>query len=226
MVKSEWNANDDSAAARCCLFHGCAPDEVKTFLQSSGVAVCEVAGGETVPHSLREQCWSIVLRGSVRIFSDGEGGAALLNVVGTGEPFDIAALTGTRSAFPRASAITAGRSRIAFIKACDVNALLRDYPTVAANCLAFFTGRIAFLNRKIHTLSCGSAEGKLADFLLTEFRCEGDSLVVRVKTCVELASRLNMSRASLYRALGSLEERGAIARDGKRIVLLKPEALA
>lgn len=226
MVKSEWNANDDSAAARCCLFRDCAPDEVKAFLQASDVTVCEFAGGETIPPALREHCWGIVLRGSVRIFSDGEGGAALLNVVGDSEPFDIAALTGRRTAFPPVSAIAAGRCRAAFVKACDVRTLMRDYPTVAANCLAFMTGRIAFLNRKIHTLSCGSAEGKLADFLLSEFQCEDDSLVVRVKSCVELAGRLNISRASLYRALGALEERGAIARSGKHIVILDAEALA
>ena len=225
MVKIERNAHDDSTAARCCLFKGCAPKDAASFLSASGVTIFEFTGGETIPVALRENCWAIVLCGSVRIFSDNEGGTALLNIVGSGEPFDIAALTGRCAAMPASSAIAAGRCRVAFVRACDVNVLLKEYPRVAANCLAFFTGRIAFLNRKIHTLSCGSAEGKLADFLLTEFRCEDDGLVVRVRSCVELAGRLNISRASLYRALGTLEERGAIARSGKRIVILDPDAL-
>ena len=168
MVKIERNAHDDSTAARCCLFKGCAPKDAASFLSASGVTIFEFTGGETIPVALRENCWAIVLCGSVRIFSDNEGGTALLNIVGSGEPFDIAALTGRCAAMPASSAIAAGRCRVAFVRACDVNVLLKEYPRVAANCLAFFTGRIAFLNRKIHTLSCGSAEGKLADISIVD----------------------------------------------------------
>ena len=41
----------------------------------------------------------------------------------------------------------------------------------------------------------------------------------------ELAARLNMGRASLYRELQKLEERGALTRSGKAILIQKPELL-
>ena len=41
----------------------------------------------------------------------------------------------------------------------------------------------------------------------------------------ELAARLNIGRASLYRELQKLEERGALVRKGKRILVRDPDAL-
>lgn len=119
----------------------------------------------------------------------------------------------------------AGKCRVAFIGAMDTMLLMSEFPKVAANCMAFFCGRIAFLNRKIHTLSRATAEQKLADFLLSEFGVEGEKATVRIKSCVELAVRLNLSRASLYRALGTLEQSGMILRSGKLIELMDVPAL-
>ena len=46
-------------------------------------------------------------------------------------------------------------------------------------------------------------------------------------TCsmTELAARLNIGRASLYRELQKLEERGALVRKGKRILVRDPAVL-
>ena len=226
MVKSEWNANDFNIAANCCLFNGCSEDTVRDYLESSGVNVYDFSGGETVAQELRAHCWAVVLMGSVKIFSGGENGSVLLNVVGRGEIFDIAALTGRRGGGPLSVAVTVGKCRILFVTACDIMALMRDYPHIAANCFGFFTERIDFLNRRIHTLSCGSAEGRLADFLLNEFCQEDGRFLVKLKSCVELADRLGVSRASLYRALGALEDAGVIVRSGKQITILDMELLA
>ncbi len=225
MVKSEITANDFNTALTCRLFEGCGEDEVKKFWAASAVSVCDFAGGEEIPLSLRDSHWGIVLCGSVRIFSGGDGGAVLLNVVGRREPFDIASLTGRRSATPQSRVTAAGKCRIAFLTAMELTVLMSDYPRIAANCFVFFTNRIAFLNGRLHTLSCGSAEGKLANYLLSEFTHEGGSCTVRLKSCVELADRLGVSRASLYRALGALEESGVISRAGKVITICDLEAL-
>lgn len=225
LVKSEWNANDFNTALGCTLFDGCSEAAVRDYLNVSGVNVYDFSGGEEVPGELRAHCWAIVMHGSAKIFSGGEGGCVLLNVAGKGEIFDIVALTGHREGVPLSTVITAGKCRIAFIEACGIEVLMRDYPSIAANCFAFLTGRVGFLNQRIHTLSRGSAESKLADFLLNEFYQEDGRLLVKLKSCVELADRLGMSRASLYRALGTLEDSGVISRSGKRITILDRERL-
>ena len=102
---------------------------------------------------------------------------------------------------------------------------MERHPQIAANVMGFFCGRIAFLNRKIPTLSRGSVEQRLADYLLSEFTTDSGQPEVVIRSCAELAVRLNMSRASLYRALGTLEESGMIARSGKVIGLLDVAAL-
>lgn len=225
MVKSEFNANDFNTALNCCLFADCTQDEVRSYMDQSGMSVYDFSGGEEVSRELRNNCWSIVMMGSVKIFSGGEGSCVLLNVVGKCEVFDIAALTGRRGDAPPSAVITAGKCRIAFITACDIEALMSNHPKIVANCLLFFAGRVGFLNRKIHTLSCGSCESKLADFLLNEFYQEDGRFMVKLRSCVELANRLGVSRASLYRSLGTLEDSGVITRSGKLITILDMHGL-
>ena len=218
--------DDLAAAAKCPLFQGCADDEMIRFFTHCGVNVFSFRTGETLPPQVRANCWGIVISGSVRIFSGSEsGGTMLLNVVGSGQPFDISSLAGCAGSPVMSEVRAAGKCRVAFIGAMDTMLLMSEFPKVAANCMAFFCGRIAFLNRKIHTLSRATAEQKLADFLLSEFGVEGEKATVRIKSCVELAVRLNLSRASLYRALGTLEQSGMILRSGKLIELMDVPAL-
>ncbi len=226
MNSGKMSVEDYAAAAGCQLFKGCADDEIKSFFDRSGVNVISFAGGDTVSPEMRANGWAIVISGSVRIFSGSEsGGTMLLNVVGSGQPFDISSLAGCAGSPVMSEVRAAGKCRVAFIGAMDTMLLMSEFPKVAANCMAFFCGRIAFLNRKIHTLSRATAEQKLADFLLSEFGVEGEKATVRIKSCVELAVRLNLSRASLYRALGTLEQSGMILRSGKLIELMDVPAL-
>ncbi len=226
MNRENFSADDFDAAVKCRLFEGCAEDVIKSFLSDSGVNVFSFHGGESIGKEVRSECWAIVISGSVRIFSGGEsGGSMLINVVASGQPFDISSLAGCHGSPVMSEVKAAGKCRVVFIGVMEPMRLMSDYPKVAANCMAFFCGRIAFLNRKIHTLSRATAEQKLADFLLSEFSTDGGKPAVRIKSCVELADRLNLSRASLYRALGTLEESGLIAREGKQIELVDVAAL-
>ena len=221
MKKSEPTAEDYASLEKCRLFSGCDGEKIRDFLEESGIKVLNFTGRETLQQEIRSDCWGIVLSGSVRIYSgvDGEG-EMLLNVVGASQPFDIAVLAGCRPNPVMSEIKTAGKCRIAFIGTLEPTHLMECYPKVAANVMEFFCGRIAFLNRKIHTLSRGTAERKLADYLLSEFTADSGTPEVVIKSCTELAVRLNLSRASLYRALGLLEQSGMISRTNKVIALL------
>ena len=226
MKNAEPTAEDYVRIEKCRLFDGCEAEEIRAFLHESGVQVQTFSGRETLPQEVRSNCWGIVLTGSVRIYSGAEGeGTMLLNVVGESQPFDIASLAGCRVNPVMSEAKAAGKSRIAFIGTAEPTSLMERHPQIAANVMGFFCGRIAFLNRKIHTLSRGSVEQRLADYLLSEFTTDSGQPEVVIRSCAELAVRLNMSRASLYRALGTLEESGMIARSGKVIGLLDVAAL-
>ena len=79
-----------------------------------------------------------------------------------------------------------------------------------------FRNRIWFLSSRISALTAGTAEQKLAVYLLEQ----GDMEI----SMTDLSQRLNLGRASLYRAAEELEELGAIAREGKRVKVLERDA--
>ena len=101
------------------------------------------------------------------------------------------------------------------------------FPVVNFSTLDCFKKLLDFLGRNNLTTNIFpfGIKRKLADFLLSEFTTDSGTPEVTVKSCAELATRLNLSRASLYRAFGQLEQSGMITRSGKTIVLTDVSAL-
>ena len=83
--------------------------------------------------------------------------------------------------------------------------------------------KVVYLNRKISTLVAGSAEKKLVAYLL---EVEFDSVCSLNVSMSSLADMLNVGRASLYRAIDDLENRGLIKKNGKMIIISDHEALS
>lgn len=144
-------------------------------------------------------------------------GELVVSTLGPGELFGAAALFHDRPDYE--TTLTAlSPCSAAFFPQEQVAELLRDTPGAAANYIRYLSGRIHFLSRKIEGLTAPGAAGKLARCLLAE----GGVLSC---TATELARRLDVSRASLYRAFDTLERAGAIRRTGKRIEVLSTAEL-
>ncbi len=88
---------------------------------------------------------------------------------------------------------------------------------ITQNYITYLSDRIWFLSSRISALTAGTAEQKLAVYLLEQ----GDVEI----TMTDLSQRLNLGRASLYRAVEELEELGAITREGKCVNVLEEELL-
>ena len=108
--------------------------------------------------------------------------------------------------------------RVLFLSEQWLTACMQQHFAVAEAYIRYLSGRILFLNARIAALTAGSVEQRVARFLL-----EGGA--VQELPMTELASRLNVGRASLYRVLDRLEADGIIRREGKKIVILRPELL-
>ncbi len=86
-----------------------------------------------------------------------------------------------------------------------------------ANYLSFLTGRIFYLNRRIDAYTGGSAECRLAMYLLDNQQDGVPPKVTLPFGMNKLAELLGIGRASLYRAMETLEKKGIAARKGNAL---------
>ena len=93
--------------------------------------------------------------------------------------------------------------------------LVKNEPEIAINIIYFLGNRIAFLNDKISTFSSDNTEQKVAKFLVYEVQ-KNDSLTFAFN-CKKTSEALNIGRASLYRAIDSLTQRGILTLENKII---------
>lgn len=159
----------------------------------------------------------LILSGSVLVHRVGGGNPVLLNRIPEGRLFGAAALFA--EAEPFVTRITAAEpTAVFFLPAPLCEDLIRRRPDFAVGYVRFLSDRIRFLNRRIAELSAPGTEQKLAQYL-----SERDE--VADLSMVQLAASLGIGRASLYRALDSLTERGLIERAGRGIRSLDREGL-
>ena len=83
----------------------------------------------------------------------------------------------------------------------------------------------SLLSRGGSSLSGGSAEQRLAGFLLSVCPKESPHIYHLPFTYLELAETLNIGRASLYRAMDSLQQYGVLQRNGRDLSILDPDVL-
>ena len=110
-------------------------------------------------------------------------------------------------------------STVAFFTTQEILALISECPKVSINIINFLADRIAFLNKRIATFTCSTVESKLASFILSEHTRLG-SLEIPFN-CKRVATVINAGRASVYRALETLSDEGAIIYDTKKISIEK-----
>jgi CRP-like cAMP-binding protein len=151
---------------------------------------------------------AVILRG----FAKGDlfGAAALF--AATGEPFNeiVAESAGEALLLPREA----------------VSRLLASQPRAAENYIRFLAQRIAFLNRKISSLSSGETIKRLAAHISAACQPDPVGRPVFKGNISRLAQSLGISRASLYRGLEQLQEDGCLHREGKTVVIDSLERLS
>lgn len=163
----------------------------------------------------------ILLNGTAQVCFEHGNEQALLKTMHAGDMFGIANLYAEEEPFPtRIMAIDP--CHVLLIKGDAIKKTIESDPDLLRNYLRFQSKKIVFLNRKIMTLTAGSAEKKLAVYLLEH---EQEGRVVLPCSMSELARLLNVGRASLYRALDMLEEHGMIQKNAKDIHILNRSKL-
>ena len=144
-----------------------------------------------------------------------------LNTLKPPASFGIMAALSSGSEYP--TRIIASKSAtVMFIGGNDLISMIEAYPKISLNVINFLTSRIAFLNKKVATFSEKSTAQKLASYLLSKQREVGNVLKTS-KT--SLAAELGVGRASVYRDLDLLSQKGLIEIHQKEIIIKCPEGL-
>ena len=195
-------AAERARLAETFLFRGAPPEAVELARTDPRTVRQENGKGGVIyaPHAFR-RCLGVVLEGRVQVNK-----GALIN-----DRADYATTLTARAP-----------CRVLLLPQALVEELMGRFPEVGRNYVAYLSGRICFLSGKIDALTAGSAERKVAQYLLS--RLEGGWVELDC-SAAGLARRLGVSRASLYRALDALAGRGVLRREGRRVQVLQPDAL-
>ena len=198
------------------LFTGMEEGEVLSALEGDGVHRLRYRRGEAIyrPDDFSRKL-GILLSGSVAV-SKGEFPVSRLR---PGDLFGAAALYTEEPDY-----VTTLKAR----SDCAVLLMSQDWlearmdrsPVLRRNYIRYLSGRIRFLSGKLEELTGPTAEGKLSHYLAQRAR---QGTVELDCSMTELAKRLGMGRASLYRAMDALEREGTIKRTGRTVRFTPPE---
>ncbi len=161
----------------------------------------------------------LIIKGSVSVYGLHKDKPVILNTLKKGQIFGIASLFGGKCG---TTEIVAKEScSYAVLTEESVEHLLKNDIYFTKNYISILSEKIRFLNKKISFFTSGSAEKKLANYILSQ---PWEDNILKLNFSISrLASVLDIGRASLYRALDSLEENCFITRENNVIKITSPE---
>lgn len=206
------------------LFRGSPPSVLTRILAVSDCTAAEYEKNEVVYDKTNfYRSLGIVLEGRLRVTKENaDKRPIVMSTLQRGAMFGAAALFNSEPEY--ATKITAiERSRVLFLPQRLIKRMIEREPDIAENYIRYLSERILFLNRKIYFLTAGTAEQRLAGFLLDNLAVgEFSEMPMPMH---RLADALNMSRASLYRAFDELTASGAVSKQGKLVCISNAELL-
>lgn len=199
------------------LFRGVQEDCIRAWLVESNVSIAEYAPGEYLfrKNDTTDRV-GILLRGSADVNRESKDGSMHMSTLKRNDLFGAASLCGEDEMFVT-DIRCKERTRVLIIPEKEMLDLLSGNRTVLRNYLCYLNGRIRFLNKRLDAFS----KNTVAARVMTFFASEANERMYTVKSFTKLSESLCISRATLYRALDTLEEEHKIRRNGKEIELME-----
>lgn len=203
------------------LFDGLSEQQKSEILSSLSEPV-HFSKGEVIYATDRfDKAIGFLLSGSAYAIADNSN-RVVMRKFAPGMCFGAAALFGCSENY--VSTVTAKTDTdIQFLHEEEIRNLFLRYPKTAVNYISFLSDKIRFLNARLSVLSCGNAEKTVYQYLLSVTDESGTAQLPKSMTL--LSKMLGLGRASLYRALGSLEKSGFIKRENNQIKVIENEKM-
>lgn len=200
------------------LFRNLSENELSNLLDGNEPSLGVYKKGELIYSSAsHKRLVGFVLSGGCEVRRERtEGGPVLLNMLSVGDSFGILSVF-SEEEFPT-RVFAAKSSEILFFTDAQILKFLAASPRVSENVIRFMAGRISFLNKRIATFSGNRVEDRLSAYLLCERdKYSKDSFPFSYVRCSE---EINAGRASVYRAVASLEGDGLIGISNKTVYII------
>lgn len=218
------NGTETELVLKTELFRGSPPGVLTRILAVSDCTAAAYEKNDVVYDKTNfSRSLGIVLEGRLRVTKENaDKRSIVMSTLQRGAMFGAAALFNSEPEY--ATKITAiEHSRVLFLPQRLIKRMIEREPEIAENYIRYLSERILFLNRKIYFLTAGTAEQRLAGFLLDNLAVgEFSEMPMPMH---RLADALNMSRASLYRAFDELTASGAVSKQGKLVCINNAELL-
>ena len=199
------------------LFRNVQEDWIRAWLIRSDVAVQEYEAGDFLFQKTDTfDRIGILLRGTADVRRESDDGLMHMSTLKKNDLFGAASICGSESSFVTDIQCNE-KSRALIIPESEMLNLLSENKTVLRNYLSYLNGRIRFLNTRLDAFSKNSVSARIMTYLVPEAK-DG---AVQIRNYTKLSESLCISRATLYRALDSMEEEHKIRRNGKEIQLLE-----
>ena len=199
------------------LFEGVSESVIIDLVSNVDVKEISYQKGDIIfyPYDFEHRL-GFVLSGECLVGRQSGGTFVPLNTMTSGNSFGILAVFSARDEFP--TLVKAKNAcTVLFFSSDAVRLLLEKSPQVSMNVINFLARKISFLNDKIASFSGGSVEAKLAGYILEQKR-KHNSLTFDFNK-KKSSEAINCGRASLYRAIESLESEGYVSFDNKKIII-------
>lgn len=111
------------------------------------------------------------------------------------------------------------KSKVLFLSKETISDMMAKNIEIAENFIEYLSERIYFLNSRIDAFTAGSAADKLREYLINNAVCVDGEKVFSPNSIMEIAKKLDLARASLYRAIDELCKNGEIEKCGKKFII-------
>lgn len=202
------------------LFAGLDKELIRKVSEAGKIYAKTYRTGEVIHSpSSEEPLAGMVISGKATVTTPDPVRKTLMRFLHAGDLFGVANLF---TSSPYISLIRAeGSCRCVCFKEEAIKTFIDESPVFRERYIAFLSGRIRFLNRKIGYLTAGCAERRLSLYLVSL----GEGTVELKDSISSLSELLNLGRASLYRAFDRLCEDGYLQKDGKKLTIPDPEGM-
>lgn len=216
---------DREALASSPLFSSLGSGAAESWFREKRAFLLSVKkGGTVMAERSFERCLVLIIRGSAAVSKTGsDGRRTVINLLSAGDVFGMATLFYEREEYP--SEITAeSPCRMAVFPKELIEEAFASSPEFARAYVTLLSQKIHFLNRKLELFTESETEEKLLRFLAAA--AKGRVEFELPCSVSRLAESLGVGRASVYRAFDVLSGDGVLAREGRKIVILKPKRLS